>query len=45
MNILVINGSPHIRGTTALLRDKFTEGAASVGHNITTFHVCKVFLL
>ena len=41
MNILVINGSPHTRGTTALLRDKFTEGAASAGHSITTFHVCK----
>nr|WP_308747462.1 hypothetical protein [uncultured Bariatricus sp.] len=41
MNILIINGSPHTKGTTALLRDKFAEGAASAGHNITTFHACK----
>ena len=41
MNILIINGSPHTKGTTALLRDKFQKGAASAGHNITTFHACK----
>ena len=41
MKILIINGSPHTDGTTALLRDKFAEGAADAGHSITTFHACK----
>lgn len=41
MNILIINSSPHTKGTTALLRDKFAEWASAAGHNITTFHACK----
>lgn len=41
MNILILNGSPHPHGTTALLREAFEEGAKSKGHNVTTFHAAK----
>lgn len=43
MNILVITGSPHKKGTSALLADKFIEGATEAGHAVfrfdTIFHV------
>lgn len=37
MNILILNGSPHPKGTTAVLREAFEEGARSRGHEVTTF--------
>lgn len=41
MKILIINGSPHPHGTTALLREAFEEGAIRSGHTVTTFHAAK----
>ena len=37
-NIVVITGSPHRNGTSALLADKFLEGAQSKGHNVYRFN-------
>lgn len=37
MNIVVLTGSPHKKGTSALLADKFIEGANEAGHNIFRF--------
>lgn len=41
MKILMINGSPHTHGTTALLKDSFTEGALLAGHSVTYFDAAK----
>lgn len=35
--ILVLNGSPRLKGNTAMLCDAFVKGAESVGHNVTRF--------
>ena len=32
MNVLIIKGSPHEKGTTSLLAKKFEEGARAAGH-------------
>ncbi len=37
-NITVITGSPHRNGTSALLADKFIEGAQSKGHHVFRFN-------
>ena len=37
MKILVMTGSPHKDGTSALLADKFIEGAKEAGHEIYRF--------
>lgn len=37
MKITVITGSPHRKGTSALLADKFIEGANEAGHEIFRF--------
>lgn len=37
-SIVVITGSPHPNGTSALLADKFIEGAQSKGHNVFRFN-------
>ena len=37
MRILLITGSPRKKGTTALLADKFTEGALAAGHRVDRF--------
>ena len=37
MNILILTGSPHRNGTSALLADKFTEGALEAGHRVFRF--------
>ncbi len=37
MNILVITGSPHRRGTSMLLADEFAAGAEAAGHRVIRF--------
>lgn len=37
MKIVVITGSPHQEGTSALLAEKFIEGAQAAGHEVTRF--------
>jgi multimeric flavodoxin WrbA len=37
MKITVITGSPQKKGTTALLADKFIEGATEAGHDVYRF--------
>ena len=37
MKIVVVTGSPHKSGTTALLANKFIEGAQSAGHEVFRF--------
>ena len=37
MNITVITGSAHRNGTSALLADKFIEGAKEAGHDVFRF--------
>ena len=41
MNILMINGSPHEKGTTALLKDEFKKGALENGHTIKEYDAAK----
>lgn len=38
MKITVITGSPHERGTSFLLADKFIEGAEAAGHEVFRFN-------
>lgn len=38
MKITVITGSPHRNGTSALLADKFIEGAKAAGHDVFRFN-------
>lgn len=37
MHILVLTGSPHKQGTSALLADSFTRGAEEAGHQVVRF--------
>ena len=41
MNILVINGSPHVKGTSTLLMDEFIRGAQEKGHETHVFHAAR----
>lgn len=41
MNILMINGSPHEKGTTALLKEEFKKGALENGHTIKEYDAAK----
>ncbi len=36
-NIIILNGSPRMRGNTAMLCDALTEGAKSAGHAVVRF--------
>lgn len=38
MKIVVITGSPHRKGTSALLADRFIEGACGAGHEVFRFN-------
>ena len=42
MNILIINGSPHVKGTSALLMEEFIRGAQEKGHTIHVLPVIPV---
>lgn len=44
MNIVMITGSPHKNGTSALLAEQFTQGARSAGHTIIRFDAAFVDL-
>ena len=37
MKILMINGSPHKMGTTALMMEKFMQGGKEAGHEINVY--------
>ena len=37
MNILIITGSPHRRGTSSMLADRFAQGAQDRGHSVCRF--------
>ena len=37
MKVLVITGSPHRKGTSALMAEKFIEGASEMGAQINRF--------
>lgn len=37
MKIVVITGSPHKKGTSALLADEFIRGAKEAGHEVSRF--------
>ncbi|WP_295640926.1 flavodoxin family protein [uncultured Mailhella sp.] len=41
-NILILNGSPRMKGNTAMLCDAFAEGAKSAGHTVTRFDLQKM---
>ena len=38
MKVLVLTGSPHVNGTTALLANEFCAGAEAAGHDVTRFN-------
>lgn len=40
-NILVLNGSPRVRGNSDLLADAFIKGANEAGHEVVKCDVCK----
>lgn len=42
MKVLVLTGSPHIKGTTALLADEFCNGAKESGHEVIRFDTAKL---
>lgn len=41
-NILILNGSPRMKGNTAMLCDAFTKGAQEAGHAVTRFDLQKM---
>lgn len=41
MNILVLNGSPRLKGNTKQMVNAFQEGAESAGHQVDVSDVCK----
>jgi multimeric flavodoxin WrbA len=44
MKVLVLTGSPHANGTTALLADEFCSGAVESGHEVVRFDTAKLKL-
>lgn len=43
MNILVIESSPHKKGSSNLLAEHFIEGAEEAGHQVTVFDAAVLF--
>lgn len=41
MKILILNGSPHKKGTTALMISEFRRGAKENGHSVTVFNTAE----
>lgn len=41
MNIVMITGSPHANGTSALLADQFQKGASEIGHSVFRFNAAQ----
>lgn len=41
-NIIILNGSPRLKGNTAMLCDAFIQGAESAGHAVTRFDLQKM---
>lgn len=39
MNVLILQSSPNLRGSTAILADEFARGARSAGHTVTRVDV------
>jgi len=39
MNILILNGSPHVNGNTMAMVNAFADGAREKGHTIEIVHV------
>ena len=42
MNILVLNGSPRLNGSTKQMVEAFREGAQSVGHTVQIMDICQM---
>lgn len=42
MNILVLNGSPRVRGNTSQMITAFADGAQSAGHRVDVADVCRM---
>ena len=42
MDILVLNGSPRMQGSTRKMAEAFSEGASSAGHSVRIIDVCKL---
>ncbi|MBQ9048631.1 MAG: flavodoxin family protein [Solobacterium sp.] len=42
MKILILNGSPRIKGNTSSMTAVFTEAAEQHGHQVKEFHVCRM---
>lgn len=42
MKVLILTGSPHPQGTTALLADEFMAGAKGAGHEVVRFDTAKL---
>ncbi len=42
MKVLVLTGSPHLKGTTAFLADEFCSGAKEAGHEVVRFETAKL---
>lgn len=40
--ILILNGSPRMKGNTAMLCDSFTKGAETAGHSVSRFDLQKM---
>ena len=44
MKIVMLTGSPHIKGTTALLADEFCAGAVEAGHEVARFDTARLHI-
>lgn len=42
MNIVILQGSPNVNGSTAILVEEFARGARQAGHSVERFDVDKM---